>query len=52
MAWSSRGKMVTAIQCEREDDNAPVAGSYTMRATFTDVFGRPAIAYEIIFLQE
>lgn len=37
---------------EREDDNAPVAGSYTMRATFTDVFGCPAIAYEMIFLQE
>lgn len=37
---------------EREDGNAPVAGSYTIRAAFTDVFGRPAIAYQTVFLQE
>jgi len=37
---------------EREDGNAPVARSYTIRAAFTDVFGPPAIAYQTIFPQE
>ena len=37
---------------EREDGNAPVARSYTIRAAFTDVFGRPAIADQTIFPQE
>lgn len=37
---------------EREDGNAPVTGSYTIRAAFTDVFGPPAIAYQTIFPQE
>lgn len=37
---------------EREDGNTPAAGSYTIRAAFTDVFGRPAVAYQTVFLQE
>jgi len=37
---------------ERNNSDAPLAGSYTIRAALADVFGRPAIAYQTIYLKE
>jgi len=37
---------------ERNKEDSPVAGSYTIRAALADVFGRPAIAYQTIYLQD
>ncbi len=37
---------------ERERLGAPAPESYTIRAALADVFGRPAIAYQTIYLQE
>jgi len=37
---------------ERGNDDSPVAGSYTIRAALADVFGRPAVAYRTIRLQD
>lgn len=36
---------------DRNKEDLPVAGSYTIRAALADVFGRPAIAYQTIYLQ-